>query len=204
MDVQTPIAVSRTIGFAVAGGRSSRMGQDKALLPWRGSTLLDHALDRLRSVFPDVRILSGPEERYAGRGVPVVIDPLPDAGPIAGLLAALEATRSLGGLGAVLLAVDLPLVPASLLRALAAGLDSHDVVAPTSARGPEPLCAAYSVACLERVRRRIERGDYKMTSFWPEVPVASIEGEALAPFGDGATIFANVNTAGEYERLTRT
>ena len=69
-----------SVGFAVAGGKSARMGRDKALLPWRGTTLLDHALDRLRRTCPEVRILCGPEPRYGDRGVPVVLDAIPDGG----------------------------------------------------------------------------------------------------------------------------
>ena len=55
--------VSRTVGYVVAGGRSVRMGRDKALLPWENGTLLDHAIARLRAVCDEVRILSGPASR---------------------------------------------------------------------------------------------------------------------------------------------
>src|SRR5450432_4111174 len=59
------------VGFVVAGGRSLRMGRDKALLEWRGGTLLDHAIGRLRAVCGEVRVLSGSARRYADRGLPV-------------------------------------------------------------------------------------------------------------------------------------
>ena len=62
------------VGFVVAGGQSRRMGRDKALLPWNGGTLLDHAVTRLRAVCRDVRVLSGADRRYADRGLPVDVD----------------------------------------------------------------------------------------------------------------------------------
>ena len=58
-----------TVGFAVAGGRSQRMGRDKALLPWADTDLLGHALARLGRMADEVRILPGPERRYTDRGV---------------------------------------------------------------------------------------------------------------------------------------
>ena len=81
--------MAQATGFVVAGGRSERMGRDKALLPWAGSTLVEHALLRLREVCTDVRILSGPEARYAGYGATVHTDVVRDAGPLAGLHAGL-------------------------------------------------------------------------------------------------------------------
>jgi len=92
------------------------MGREKSLLPWGGTDLLGHTLARLRSLTDDVQILSGGEARYADRQVPVHLDLLADAGPLAGVLTGLE--RAAGRIG-LFLGVDLPLVPAALLLRLA-------------------------------------------------------------------------------------
>jgi len=106
---------SRPIGLVLCGGRSARMGRDKALLPWGGTAdLLGHAVARLASVTGDVALLCGPERRYADRGVAVVTDLGAEGGAIAGLLAGLEHAA---GRPVLLLAVDLPLAPARLLAA---------------------------------------------------------------------------------------
>jgi molybdopterin-guanine dinucleotide biosynthesis protein A len=179
------------VGFVVAGGRSLRMGRDKALLPWGGTDLLGHAVARLRAVTGDVRILCGPEKRYLDRGLPVEVDPVREAGPLAGVLAGLLAVPGRPGL---FLAVDLPRVPVALLARLVGGARAVDAIVPVSPRGPEPLCAAYGPGCLEPIRRRLSAGDYRMTAFWPDVRVREVGVAELAAFGDPVELFRNLNT----------
>jgi molybdopterin-guanine dinucleotide biosynthesis protein A len=174
------------------------MGRDKALLPWGdGMALLDHALARLREVTPDVRILCGPEPRYADRGAPVVLDRDAEAGPLGGLLAGLGATDAPLVL---LLAVDLPFVPSASLLRLVELAEGHDAVVPLGARGPEPLCAVYSRSCLHAVRAALARGDLRMTSFWSEV---SVRQPTAADLGVSERIFTNVNSPEDYAAALR-
>jgi molybdopterin-guanine dinucleotide biosynthesis protein A len=184
------------VGFVAAGGRSRRMGRDKALLPWGATDLLGHAVARLRTVTGDVRVLCGPRQRYLDRALPVVTDLAPGAGPLAGVLSGLAAAPGRPGL---FLAVDLPQVPATLLARLAELVEGWDVVVPMSPRGPEPLCAAYGAACLEPIRRRVEAGELRMTAFWPDVRVRKLGGEELARHGDPATLFLNLNAPTDLE-----
>jgi molybdopterin-guanine dinucleotide biosynthesis protein A len=171
------------------------MGQDKALLPWGASSLLDHAIARLREVASEVWLLTGEAPRYQDRGLPVVLDALPGAGPAAGLLAALERADAV-----LLLAVDVPAVPVELLHWLGEGLASADAVVPRSPAGPEPLCAAYAASCAGPLRKRLLAGDRRMTSFWPEVRVLEPGALALARFGDPERIFANLNEPADLVR----
>jgi molybdopterin-guanine dinucleotide biosynthesis protein A len=115
---------------------------------------------------------------------------------MAGLLAALVAAR---GRPALLLGVDLPLVPAELLARLLALAGHADAVVPVSPRGPEPLCAVYNPGCLEAVRRCLDRDDLKMTAFWPRVRVQEVGPDQLAAFGDPDELFLNVNAAEDYQ-----
>jgi molybdopterin-guanine dinucleotide biosynthesis protein A len=185
-------------GFAVAGGRSQRMGSDKALLPWAGTTLLEHTLARLRDVCAEVCILSGVQIRYANYGVPVHADVVPEAGPLGGVHAGLLNLRTPVGL---FLAVDTPLIPPALLGALAAAAAGFDAVVPVVGGLPEPLCAVYRGTCLEPVRRRLEAGERKMTSFWPFIRVRTMAEDELAIFGDPTLMFRNLNTTEDYLRL---
>ncbi|MFI5183067.1 MAG: molybdenum cofactor guanylyltransferase [Vicinamibacteria bacterium] len=191
--------MSTTIGFAVAGGRSRRMGRDKALLPWQGGTLLDHAVSRLGSTCGAVRILSGPERRYEDRGVPVVIDTLADAGPLAGIHSGLA---GLGEGNGLFLAVDLPFVTIPLLARLLAIADGFDAVVPVHSGGAEPLCAVYGPACLGPIRRRLEAGERKATTFWPDVRVKVFREDEIAPFGVPAALFRNINTPADWSALS--
>ena len=183
------------VGFAVAGGRSRRMGRDKALLPWGDTDLLGHTLRRLGKACAETAVLGPP--RFADRGVPVHPDIVSNAGPLGGLLTGLTLLEQGPGL---FVAVDLPLVPVSLLGHLLVLLEGHDAVVPVSPAGPEPLCAVYSRACAEPIRARIDRGDYKMTSFWPDVRVREVASGELEAFGDPETLFLNANAPDEYER----
>jgi molybdenum cofactor guanylyltransferase len=188
------------VGFVVAGGQSLRMGRDKALLPWEKTDLLGHAIARLRRVTGDVRILCGPSPRYEDRGVPVVVDRLADAGPIAGIVAGLEQS---GGRPGLFLAVDLPLVPVALLEHLARLGGSWDAVVPLSPRGAEPLCAVYAPACLGPILGRVGAGEMRMTSFWPEVRVLELGPSDLSAFGHADGCFRNVNTPAEFADASR-
>ncbi|HVO12608.1 MAG TPA: molybdenum cofactor guanylyltransferase [Vicinamibacteria bacterium] len=186
-------------GFAVAGGRSRRMVEDKALLPWPGGDLLGHTLARLQQVSAELRILSGPQRRYLDRGLPVDVDPFDDGGPLVGILAGLEAVPGRSGL---FLAVDLPLVPVLLLRRLLALADEADAVVPESRRGAEPLCAVYGQACRGPIRQRLALGDLRMSSFWPTVRVRRVSPAEVAAFGDPDRLFLNVNEPADYRRAS--
>jgi len=170
------------------------MGRDKAGLPWGGTDLLGHALNRLRAICRDARVLSGPERRYADRGVPVIVDPVEEVGSLAAVLAGLEAV---GGPG-LFLGVDLPFVPVPLLAYLASLANTADAVVPITPRGPEPLCAVYGPACLPAIRRCLAETRLKMTAFWPEVRVCEVGPEELGAFGDPSRLFRNLNTPADY------
>jgi molybdopterin-guanine dinucleotide biosynthesis protein A len=182
-------------GFALAGGRSRRMGRDKALLPYAETTYLDHAVRRLRAVCGKVLILSGANPRYEELHVPVLTDP--GIGPLGAILAGLS--HSPWGL---FLAVDLPEIPIGLLEHLARGTGDHDAVVPLSARGPEPLCAVYGPACREAIARCLEAEERRATAFFDEVRIRYLSPRELEAFGDPDLLFRNVNTPEDYARST--
>ena len=185
------------LGLVLCGGRSERLGRDKALVPWAGGDLLDHAVARLAAVVPEVAILCGPSPRYADRGRPVVLDRSGGDGPISGLEAGLAHAA---GRPVLLLAVDLPLAPIALLRALVDTLAGLDAVVPASPRGPEPLCASYGPGCLAAIAARLAKGERRMTAFWPDVRVRELRGPELARFGDPEAMFLNVNEEADLAR----
>lgn len=188
------------VGFVVAGGHSRRMGRDKALLAWGQTTLLDHAVARLRAVCAEVRLLSGEPARYAGRGLPALADAWPDAGPLGGVLAGLDSLRGDEQAG-LFLAVDVPHVPVALLAHLLATAAGWDAVVPRTQAGPQPLCALYRASCRAAIRRHLAAGERRMDCFWPDARVRRAGERELRAFGDPAHVFANVNTPETYARL---
>jgi molybdenum cofactor guanylyltransferase len=98
-------------GFVLAGGQSSRMGRDKALLPFAGRPLIEHALSILRKADVPVSI-AGARSPSLAEFAPVIEDPVPGLGPLTGICAALQSTTVRH---AVFLPVDQPLLPPSLI-----------------------------------------------------------------------------------------
>jgi len=183
-------------GYVVAGGQSSRMGRDKARLPYGESTLIEHAIGLARQVTPDVRVLCGPHRRYEEFGAPVIEDPVCGVGPLGGLYGALLSASVDGRERIFWLAVDLPLVTVDVLHGLLAGLDRADVVLARTERGPEPLCAAFlTEPTLAAVRRALLDGRLKMTAAFDGLLVQTLDSEPTA--------FANINTLGDYDQLNR-
>jgi molybdopterin-guanine dinucleotide biosynthesis protein A len=145
--------------FVLAGGQSTRMGRDKALLEFDGRPLIQNALERLRELGFDRRICgSRPDlQRFA----PVVADNVPGCGPLGGIEAALAASDSELNL---FVPVDTPLLPGVFLRWLMARAETSGAVAtvPVSAGRPEPLCAVYSHRIAEGLRQSLQAGEHKV------------------------------------------
>ena len=117
-------------GLILAGGRSLRMGRDKALLRLGGRTLLERAVDLVRAAGGEPLIVA-PERPGYSMGPVRRVDETGGGGEGAGPLPALRQGLMLCGCsGLVALACDLPLLPAGLLSRLAAGLPGHDAVVP--------------------------------------------------------------------------
>ncbi|MDP8977916.1 MAG: molybdenum cofactor guanylyltransferase, partial [Actinomycetota bacterium] len=126
-------------GLVLAGGDSTRMGRDKALLRLGGRTLVERAVAVLADCCDPVLVASGDGRRLPGPGVEQVAD-RSGAGPLAGILGGLE--RSPHPLVAVV-AVDMPYASAAVLRALAAQWRGEPAVVPSVAGRLEPLHAVW-------------------------------------------------------------
>ncbi|MDF1562292.1 MAG: molybdenum cofactor guanylyltransferase [Deltaproteobacteria bacterium] len=141
----------------LVGGKSTRMGQDKALLEVDGVALAQRAAG-LAAPFSGRVVLCGSRDDLGDLGPEVLPDLHPGMGPLAGLEAALTASETDWVL---LLACDLPGLDAALLEGLLGrleGVGEHDAVAVRSARGPEPLVALYHRRLLPEIVERLERG----------------------------------------------
>jgi molybdopterin-guanine dinucleotide biosynthesis protein A len=174
-------------GFVLAGGRSTRMGIDKALLWKNGRTLLDYAATQMREAAGNVTIIADPA-RYAQFGFPVVPDHYYDCGPLGGLATALDTSRQPWNL---ITACDLPYIDAPFLRTLLEVSLSLppgcDCIVPLGPRGPEPLCAVYHRNALTKIRTALDRNILKMQTL-----IASMETRFVAVADPRR--FRNINT----------
>ncbi len=176
-------------GFVLAGGGSTRMGRNKALLPFRGITLVEHVAGIVRQAAGSATLIGDPAQ-LGHLGLPVVPDILPGFGPVSGIRTALSISSSDWNLIA---GCDMPgLTPEILIRLLGrAAPASPNCIAAAGANGePEPLCAIYHRRCLPFLARAMQEKRLKMKDLLTEL------GVELLPV-DPAVV-ANVNPPAEW------
>ncbi len=178
------VCVSRA-GFVLVGGRSTRMGRDKALLPFAGSTLAARVAAQVASAAGCVTLV-GPMS-YGRLGFSVTPDIFPGEGPLGGILTALQVTTADWNL---VVACDMPAVSAGFLRELLAAAENldADALVPASPGGRlEPLCAVYHRRSRQVLNHAFANGVRKIATALESVHMMRFPVAELAPF-------QNVNT----------
>ncbi|HLJ48882.1 MAG TPA: molybdenum cofactor guanylyltransferase [Bryobacteraceae bacterium] len=172
-------------GFVLVGGKSSRMGRDKALLPFGGKVLAQHIATLVQAAAGSSTLIGDPE-RYAVLGYPVRADLYPRCGPIGGIATALRITTADWNL---VVACDMPALTAAVLNIMLQKLDQTDAdcIVPTGISGPEPVCAVYHRRSLPHLEQAMRDGRLKMREV-----ILDLKPE-LVPVPD-PTVFANLNT----------
>ena len=181
----------------LAGGRSRRMGRDKALLELPdGRRLWEHQWETLGALGPAERFVSGSWREGFPPDLPWLADEFPGCGPLAGIAAALQVMQSPR---LVVLAVDLPGMTADFLRGLLQGNDSAGVVPQRADDFFEPLAAVYPKSAAGPAQERLHAGALALQPF-----VRTLIDDGLAvsrPIAEAeAGLFANWNHPGDLER----
>lgn len=187
-------------GVIMAGGRSTRMGRNKALLPVGGRALVERVADRLRELFAQVVVSTNDPETYAFLGLPTVPDRIPGSGPLGGIEAGLRASRFRAAFFA---ACDMPFLHREFIAYLVGLAGEHDAVVPRVGGRWETLHAVYTQDVLPVVAEQLDRGDFKVARFFDRVRVRAVEEAELARFGPPQRLFFNCNTPDEYEEALR-
>jgi molybdopterin-guanine dinucleotide biosynthesis protein A len=182
----------------LAGGQATRMGGgDKGLRPFRGGTLLSAVIARVSPQVADLALNAGGDPaRFAGCGLPVVPDSIPDQpGPLAGVLAAMDWAAVQGADAVVTVPCDTPFLPGDLVpRLLLAGNGGLAIAA--SGDRIHPTVALWPVALRGDLRATLARGERKLRSF------TARHGAAVAHFPlTSPDSFANANTAADLAAL---
>ncbi len=183
--------------FVLAGGNSTRMGEDKAFLELAGRTLLARALEIANQVADDVRMVGD-----AGKFLPfgrVVEDVFSDRGPLGGIHAALLCSTAELNL---VLAVDLPFVESRFLEYLisAASQVNAVVTVPRAGGGFQPLCAVYRRDFAAVAEKALRKGKNKIDALFTQVETRVITEEELSRAGFSPAMFRNLNTRQEWEK----
>jgi molybdopterin-guanine dinucleotide biosynthesis protein A len=184
----------------LAGGQSSRMGSNKALLPYRGGRFIESIHRQLAGLFAELLLVTNTPEQYAFLGCRMVPDLHPGLGALAGLHAGLYHSRT-PHIFAV--ACDMPCLNDTLIRALLARRQQADVVIPESADGLEPLHAVYARDCLAPMEAALASGKRRVVSFFPRVRVHTFTRDHVATIDPDFSSFSNINTPADYFELRK-
>lgn len=187
-------------GAIVAGGASARFGgAAKGLEMVGGRRIIDRVADALWPVV-DRRLLiaNALEAREWLPGIRTIADQGEERASLVGIRTALAASEG----AALVVAWDMPFVPASLLARLRQlGEERGCAAIPRHAERIEPLCAYYPKAAFDVARAQVERRELRLTSFVRSLPaVTFLEGDDLAAVADTTRAFLNVNTAEDLAR----
>ncbi len=177
-------------GVILVGGKSRRMGMDKAFLDVRGKPLFERVLNLFRGNFAQTLLVGDRNERFAGYGMQVVPDIYPGSA-LGGLFTGLSYAET-GHVFAA--ACDMIYPNRELLHHLCSLKDDFDAVVPKTGRGLEPLFALYSKRCLDPMMDLLGRESYRIIDFYTQVRVRYVDGDELDLFDSKGKSFTNINT----------
>jgi len=184
-------------GVILVGGKSRRMGKDKAFLEFSGEPLFERVLEIYRESFHRIVLVGDRRERFAGYGLPVLEDIFPGSA-LGGLYTGLYHAQTEY---VFVSPCDLPFPNKRVLDHICSLRKGYDAVVPTTHRGFEPLFALYATTCLGPMRKQLESGNYCVYDFYPQVGIRYVPGEELAPLDKEETSFLNINTPEDFARL---
>ncbi len=193
-------------GYVLAGGASSRFGQDKALMEIGNTPMLSRMIKLLESVAKKVKVI-GSLEKYAQFGIEVISDRWPREGPLGGIITALEVSAKSPAKDKwnLIVSCDMPFLTAEWLGYLAgrAIRSSAQAVYPQSAHGPEPLCACYRTDAGPALQEVFERGVRKVTEALKQVGTEVLDEGDWKRFDSAGRLFWNMNAPADYEEARR-
>ncbi len=199
----------------LAGGKSRRMGRDKAFLELDGKPLIAHVIQRVAQVCDEIIIVANDALAYAPFGLRVISDVYPGKGSLGGIYSGLQAART-----PLVLAVacDMPFLNEALLRYLISLAPRADVIVPrardlssnvlrdTQRLRPlakeinlHPMHAVYSKRCLEPIHAQIRANDLRLIGFYERVQVRVVEPDEIDQFDPHHLSFFNANTPEDFE-----
>jgi molybdopterin-guanine dinucleotide biosynthesis protein A len=183
-------------GAILAGGQSSRMGQNKALMSLGGHRLIDRVVHVLEDIFAELLLVTNRPEIYADLGVRMVSDVFPEKGSLGGIYSAISHASTPY---CFIVACDMPFLQAPVIRYLIEHIADHDVVIPDVYGEMQPLHAIYNKTCLAPIRQRLDANRLKIIGFLPDLRVRIVTRGEILPLDPALHTFQNLNTPEEFQ-----
>jgi molybdopterin-guanine dinucleotide biosynthesis protein A len=176
--------------FIIAGGKSSRFGEDKTLFKYRGRPLIELVVEAVRPVIPAIAIVADDVKKFGYLGLPCHRDIVAGLGPIGGIYTGLVKS----GTGRTfMVAADMPHLNPDLIRYMISMSEGYDVTVPVVGDWYEPLHAIYSRSCRSAIERHLEKGDRQIITFFREVSLRKVTEDEIIKFTDPKRAFRNIN-----------
>ena len=185
-------------GVILAGGKSSRYGTNKALVRIEGIPLIERVATVMQSLFEHVFLITNTPDEYAYLGLSMYEDLIKGLGPLGGIYTALTAISNSGGF---FVSCDMPFLNPYLIRYMVEIRENYDAVVPKVSEKIEALHSLYSKRCLPAVKKLIDRREYQIFRFFPEVSVRYVEEDEIRGFDSQLRSFLNINRPEEVKEL---
>ncbi len=191
----------RTIADATAvvltGGKSSRMGRPKALLPFDGEPLIAHVVRRLARIFAETVVVAAPDQELPPLAVALVRDQVAYQGPVSGIYHGLiAATKEV----CFVSSCDAPFLNLTLISHLVTQITDSDVVVPFWQERFQPLHAVYRRSVAPLLHEQLERNELRPISLYPKVRTREIHDGEVRRFDPEGLSFLNMNTPEDYQQ----
>jgi len=187
-------------GIILAGGKSARMGQDKAFIEVDGVPIILRIFAVFNRLFRETIIVANEKEPYTELNIPVYSDLVPGQGALGGLYTGLVySTFSYS----FCVACDMPFLDRALIEYLLTRIEQYDAVVPRTSDGLQPLHAVYSKQCLDPIRHLLDLKKTKIMDFYPLIRLGIVDEKEFLPLDPDKRSFTNVNTPEELQMLQK-
>ena len=189
-------------GVVLAGGKSRRMGKNKALMQLGDDSLIGHVIRCMQNVTDELLLITNSPTEYTHLGVPMHGDILPGAGALGGIYTGLtHASHDT----VLCVACDSPFLNPNLLTYLVSILEEYDAVMPYTYRNEaqitlQTLCAAYSKRCLPIIELMLGESEMRVHALQERAHIKSVLPEVWQKFDSEGMSFFNINTPEDFER----
>lgn len=183
--------------IVLAGGKSSRLGRDKALEKIGGRYLIERVIDSLSQLGDDIIVVTAAPNQLSELHVEKVLDTYPRTGAKVGLCTGLNASLSFYSLA---VACDMPFLNIDLLRHLIDSASGFDAVIPRIGDNIEPLHAVYSKNCIPVLEEHIRKGRMKISDLFDEINVRYVEADEIERYDPQRLSLFNINSEADLKR----
>jgi molybdopterin-guanine dinucleotide biosynthesis protein A len=188
-------------GVALAGGRSKRLGRNKAIEKIGDQSLIERVVGKLSQVTSETVVVVAEESKAADLNLPpwvrTAADLYPGTGSLGGIFTGLSAVKANYG---VVVACDMPFLNVDLIRFMLDIASDYDAVVPRLQGRPEPLHAVYSKSCVGPIERCLQADQLKIAIFFEQINVAYLEEDDIEAFDPSHLSFFNVNTQEDLDK----